>query len=66
MNQFPKGLDGRMRDENGEIHRKRSDTHMETIERTYGKDFGVRGDMHLGNYLSENGYGSLSEALRDN
>lgn len=63
---FPKGLDNRMRDENGEIRNKRSDTLMGTIENEYGKDFGVRSDMKLGNFLAENGYDSLSEALRDN
>ena len=36
---FRKGLDGRMRDEDGEIHRN--------IEREYDKDFGVRSDMRL-------------------
>ena len=63
---FPKGLDNRMRDEDGEIRNKRSDTLIGTVEKEYGKDFGVRSDMKLGNFLDENGYASLSEALRDN
>lgn len=37
---------------------------MGTIEKMYGKDFGVRSDKKLGNYLKDKGYGSLSELLR--
>ena len=62
--QFPRGLDGRMRDENGEIRQKRSDTKIGTIEREYGVDLGVRSDMQLGNYLEQHGFESLSEALK--
>jgi len=62
---FPKGLDGRMRDEDGEIHHKRGDTHMGNVEKEYGKDFGVRSDMRLDSFLNRNGFDSLSEALRD-
>lgn len=38
---------------------------MGTIEKKYGKDFGVRNDKQLGNYLKEKGYGSLSELLKN-
>lgn len=38
---------------------------MGTIEKMYGKDFGVRSDKELGTYLKENGYKSLSELLRN-
>lgn len=62
---FPKGLDDRMRDENGEIHRKRGDTLMGNIEKEYDKDFGVRSDMRLDTFLDENGYDSLKQALKD-
>lgn len=37
---------------------------METIEKKYGRDFGVRSDKQLQNYLGELGYSSLSELLR--
>lgn len=37
---------------------------MGTIEKKYGKDFGVRSDKKLGNYLKDKGYGSLSELLK--
>ena len=59
------GLDGRTRDEDGEIRRKRSDTLIGTIEQEYGVDLGVRADMKLGNYLAREGYPSLTAALRD-
>jgi len=45
------------------IRKKRIDTKMGTIEKKYGKDFGVRSDKKLGNYLKDKGYGSLSELL---
>ena len=46
------------------IREKRSDTKMGTIEKKYGKDFGVRSDAKLGNYLRKKGYSSLSGLLR--
>ena len=48
----------------GKIRKKRSDTHMGTIEKKYGRDFGVRADKHLGNYLKEKGYSSLAKMLK--
>ena len=35
---FQKGLDNRMRDQNGEIRQKRKDTKVETLRKTYGDD----------------------------
>jgi hypothetical protein len=61
---FPKGLDDRMRDQDGEIREKRGDTHMGSIEREYGRDFGVRSDMRLDTFLERNNLDSLSEALK--
>ncbi len=34
-------------DASGQLRLKRGDTHAETIERQYGVDLGVRGDMRL-------------------
>ena len=34
-------------DESGQLRLKRGDTHAATIERQYGVDLGVRGDMRL-------------------
>lgn len=52
-NHFPTDLDGRMRDQSGEIRQKRSDTHVESLRKTYGDDFakGYRSDAHLGHDL---------------
>ncbi len=63
-NQYPIGLDGRMRDKDGDIHRKRGDTHMGTIERVYNVDLGVRSDMRLDTYLERVGAESLTRVLR--
>ncbi|HEV3155625.1 MAG TPA: hypothetical protein VGZ02_17600 [Candidatus Baltobacteraceae bacterium] len=63
--QHQPGLDGRHRDLNGEIHRKRSDTLIGTLRKEYpGFAPDVRADMKLGNYLDRNGYDSLDDALR--
>lgn len=43
---------------------KRSDTKIGTIEKQYNRDFGVRSDKTLGNYLKEQGYPSLSKLLK--
>ncbi len=43
--------------------RKRVDTKMSTIEKRYGRDFGVRSDMKLGTYLKREGYPSLSKLV---
>ena len=48
----------------GQFTAKRFDTKISTIERNYGVDLGVRGDMKLGNYLKEKGYPSLSKMLQ--
>lgn len=60
------GLDGRHRDNDGEIHRKRSDTLIKNLRKEY-PDFApeVRGDMKLGNYLNRKGFDSLSDALKN-
>ena len=60
------GLDGRHRDQNGEIDKKRSDTQIGTLRKTYGDDFakGRRSDMELGTLLDESGAATLSEYLR--
>ena len=49
----------------GKFRAKRADTKMGTIERIYGKDFGIRSDKQLGNFLKEKGYNSLNKFLRD-
>lgn len=60
------GLDGRCRDGDGSIRRKRGDTLVRTLREEYGPDFaeGVRSDMKLDTLLIEANAASLSEYLR--
>jgi hypothetical protein len=60
------GLDGRHRDRDGEIDKKRSDTKIGMLRKTYGDDFakGRRSDMELGTLLDESGAATLSEYLK--
>lgn len=58
-----RGIRGRNND--GELRQKRSDTHVGTIEKQYGIDFGVRGDMHLGTLLEQKNAESLDDLLHD-
>jgi hypothetical protein len=58
------GMKGyRTRNENGQLRDKRDDTHMGTIEKQYGKDFNVRSDMQLGNYLKQHSIKSLNDLI---
>jgi hypothetical protein len=63
---FPKGLDDRMRDQNGEIRKKRSDTKVETLRKTYGDNFakGYRSDAKLGTVLDREGVETLDQLLK--
>jgi len=54
----------RTKTSNGKFVAKRFDTKVSTIEKTYGIELGVPGDMKLGNYLKEKGYPSLSKLLK--
>jgi len=63
---FPKGLDGRQRDRDGEIRHKRSDTKVETLRKEYGPDFaeGYRSDAKLGTVLKGENAKSLDQLLK--
>ena len=58
---FPKGLDGRQRDQNppkaGEIREKRADTLVRTLREEYGPGFakGRRADTKLGTLREQTG-----------
>ena len=54
----------RSRDESGPLRRKREDTHMGTIEQEYDRDFGVRADKHLGQFLKEYRVHSLHQLIQ--
>jgi len=62
----PKGLDDRQRDRDGEIRHKRSDTHVETLRKTYGDNFasGYRSDTKLGTVLRKEGVDTLDQLLK--
>ncbi|MDZ4288184.1 MAG: hypothetical protein U0984_09505 [Prosthecobacter sp.] len=64
---MPKDAEGmrgyRSRNDNGPLRDKRNDTHVGTIEQQYGRDFGVRSDMHLGTLLERTGQASLNDLL---
>ena len=58
------GMKGiRSRNNDGELRQKRGDTHIETIEKQYGIDLGVRGDMHLSTLLEQKQVESLNDLL---
>lgn len=63
--QYPTGLDGRMRDRDGEIRKKRSDTLVRSLRGEYGEGFapGYRADTKLGTVLKREGVKSLDELL---
>ncbi len=60
------GLDDRLRDLDGEIRRKNSITRIDTLRKTYGREFarGYRGDTKLETLLDNSGVRSLSEYLK--
>jgi hypothetical protein len=63
---YPKGLDDRMRDRDGEIHKKRSDTLVKTLRKEYGEEFarGYRSDAKLGTILKRERVTSLDQLLK--
>jgi hypothetical protein len=63
---FPKGLDGRQRDSDGQIRKKRSDTKVATLRKEYGDNFakGYRGDATLGTVLKRERLESLDQLLK--
>jgi hypothetical protein len=64
MSKDAEGMRGqRSRNEDGKLRDKRDDTHIGTIEREYNRDYGVRSDMELGNFLKQNGIPSLNDLI---
>lgn len=60
------GLDGRHRDQNGQIRHKNGTTRVGTLREQYGEDFaaGRRSDMHLKTLLEREVADSLSQLLK--
>jgi hypothetical protein len=58
------GMKGnRSRTQTGPLREKRGDTHIGTIEKTYGLDLDVRSDMHLDSYLEKKNINSLNDLI---
>jgi hypothetical protein len=64
---YPKGLDDRQRDQDGEIRHKRRDTLVATLRETYGAEFaaGYRSDTKLGTVLVKEGAEALNQLLKN-
>jgi hypothetical protein len=62
---YPKGLDGRERDQNGQIREKNGNTLVRTLRQEYGSDFakGYRSDTKLETVREDTGK-SLSELVK--
>ncbi len=60
------GLDGRHRDQNGQIRHKNGTTQVGTLREQYGDGFaaGYRSDTHLKTVLLREDAASLSELLK--
>lgn len=54
----------RSRNQGGRLRDKRDDTHVGTIEKKYDRDFGVRSDKQLGNFLKEKSVASLNDLIQ--
>lgn len=63
---FPKGLDGRMRDHDGEIRKKRDDTLVKTLRKEYGSSFAAefRSDTKLRTVLKDKNVDTLDQLLK--
>jgi hypothetical protein len=61
------GLDGRCRDNDGEICQKRGDTLVGTLRKTYGPEFaqGVRSDTRLDTLRKRAGGESLTKIVHE-
>lgn len=57
-------MNTQVRTKTGTFRQKRADTMIKTIEKQYGKDLAVRGDMKLGTFLKEKGFSSLNQLIR--
>ena len=63
---YPKGLDDRQRDRDGEIRHKRGDTLVRTLRDEYGQNFapGYRADTKLKTILKDAGVSALDQFRR--
>jgi hypothetical protein len=63
---YPKGLDNRQRDRDGEIRHKRGDTQVKTLRKEYGDEFlpQFRANTRLDTVLKKTGAESLHQLLK--
>lgn len=54
------------RTQHGRLRKIRGDTKIETLEKRYEADFGVRGDMRWDTFKEAKKVGSVKEALEKN
>lgn len=60
------GMKGyRARNDDGHLRKTRGDKHVGTLEKQYGRDFGVRSDMHVETLLKKEGVDSVNDLLRE-
>ena len=58
------GMKGyRSRNKTGELRNTRDDKHAGTLEKQYGRDFGVRSDMHVKTLLDKKGVKSVNDLI---
>ena len=58
------GMKGdRSRNQNGWLRDTRDDKHVGTVEKQYGRNFGVRRDMHIGKLLKIVGVDSVNDLI---
>lgn len=58
------GMKGyRSRNKDGQLRDTRDDKHVGTVEKQYGRDFGVRSNMHISTLLEKKGVVSVNDLI---
>lgn len=67
MSKDAPGMRGeRARTQSGPLRDTRNDKHVGTLEKQYGRDFGVRSDMQVGTLLDKTGKASVNDLIHSN
>ncbi|MBI2092351.1 MAG: hypothetical protein HYT75_05115 [Deltaproteobacteria bacterium] len=53
----------RSRNKDGQLRDTRDDKHVGTVEKQYGRDFGVRSNMHISTLLEKKGVVSVNDLI---
>lgn len=63
---YPKGLDNRMQDHDGQIRKKRSDTKIKTLREEYGENFAKNysSNATLGTVLKKEKVSTLDQLIK--